>query len=90
VELGPRRQHLKVLEGGTAKNAVVHTHLLKIGVRNDTPPELWAESVDNGKVGRVLVPHGTGVSPVGTWRGEEGNKRGTRHLHVGNLAATGS
>jgi hypothetical protein len=89
MELGAGGQYFEMLQRGAPQYARGHLHLTKIVMRNDTPSELWAKGVDDGKIRRVLIPHGTGVYSVRISRGEEGNKRGTRHLHVGNLAADG-
>jgi hypothetical protein len=89
VELGAGGQNFEMLERGATQYARGHLHLIKIGMRYDTPSELWAVGVDDGKVRRVLIPHGTGVYSVRITRGEEGNKRGTGHLHLGNLTADG-
>jgi hypothetical protein len=61
VELGPGGEDLEMLEGGATQSPRWNLHLLKIGMGDDTPPELGAEGVDNGKVGRVLVPYGSGI-----------------------------
>jgi hypothetical protein len=87
VELGPGGEDLKMLERGTTQDTRRELHLYKIGMGDDTPPELGSERVDDGKVARVLLSYGVRIHSVRTCRCEEGNKRGARHLHVGNLAA---
>jgi len=90
MKLGARGQDLKMLESRVTQRSRVQVHLFKIGMSDDTPAELRPEGVDNGKITRVLIPHGTGIHSIRASRSEEGDKRGTRHLHVGNLAALGA
>jgi hypothetical protein len=87
VELGPSRQYLEVLESGAAQRVGRHLHLVEVGVGDDTPAELRAKAINNGKVPNELVSDRRRIYPIGASGGEEGNERGPRHLHTRNLAA---
>ena len=54
---------------------------------DDTPTEVGAERVDDGKVTEALVSHRRWIYSIGVRRCQEWNERGTRHLHTRNLAA---
>ena len=82
VELGPRREHLEVLERGPAQDAVGKLHLVQVGMGDDTPPELRSERIDDAKVRAELIHHRIRIETVGVPGGQEGNKRGARHLHA--------
>lgn len=86
VELRAPGEHLQVLKRGAAQCMGRQLHLFELSVGDDTPAELRPVRVDNGKVAAEVLSHGARIEPVGFFGGEEGDERGTRHLHVGKVA----
>jgi hypothetical protein len=87
VELGPAGEHLEMFEGRAAQRLRGHRELVQVGVGDDTPAKLRAERVDNVKIPEAVFPNGAWIYPVTVGWGQEGNERGTGHLHRRNLAA---
>ena len=87
MELGPiHGKRLEVLKSGTAQISRGELELLQVGVGDDTPAEVRAHRVDERKISAVFLADHAWIQAGAAARCQEGNKRGARHLHRGNLA----
>jgi hypothetical protein len=76
-----------VLERGLPEHARMELKLVEVGVGDHAPAEVRPKGVDDREVSEAIIADRGWVYPIGMCRYQEGNKRGTRHLHTEKVAA---